>query len=570
MRIYRRALAVGRSRSTCSLIAVAATIAAIAGGPAASQATAETPAHTDVLFLFDTSGSMSGELNEAKEKVASVMEAVSAHLPDVEFGVANVEDVPGYEEGAFEFTLSEQEYAENEEKAWQLDQAITSERSAVSSAIEHLKIVGGGDGPEAYSRALWEPDTNPNVGWRQGARHEIVLIADNVPHDTNLNVGLPESDWIESPAFDTSEEPGGRFGIPTTKWSPGTDLETRDAPGELALNGKPLEAIEFFGSETRYLPYWEYWAGLSGGQALDGSSGELATALTSIIETGATKALPACPPGQVRIGEGACIVPPKPSSHSTATQVICNLEIATATDTCTATVGDAAPSGSTNPTGTVTFATKNGGVFLAGNTCQLKATVPGNTSSCSAQFAPPSKPASFPEIVATYSGDETHNSSTGETHYGPASALEHLIDLSQAGTIKPGGEVVIPISCQFPCDTSGDLFTQPDLGNIASVASLSAQVETIATGARHGKGKRRKRHKPVLLGAGRVKLSKPGKGKLVLKPTRKGRHALAGVKAGSLHLTLKFTVHTLNGTLVVTKSQRVTLRKQRKAHGKHH
>ncbi|HEV2975512.1 MAG TPA: hypothetical protein VGX69_11060 [Solirubrobacteraceae bacterium] len=273
----------------------------------------------------------------------------------------------------------------------------------------------------------------------------------------------------------------------------------------------------------------------------------------------------------MRVGEEACIVPPKPASHATFTQVICNLVTATATDTCTATIGDAAPSGSTNPTGTVSFATRNGGAFISGNTCTLANTpLSGNTSSCSVQFAPPSKPGTLPEIVATYSGDPTHNSSVGETHYGPASSLEHLVDLSEAGTIKPGGEVEVPITCGFPCDTSGDLFNEPDFANLASVASFG-DVEAVATSAaKHGK--KHKKKKPVLLGKGSVKLSKPGKGELLIKPTAKGRRALAGVKKGkSVHLTLTLTVTTPNGTLVVTKKQHVTLRPQiNKRHKKHH
>ncbi len=566
----RRVLA-GRPRRTCTLIAAAAALLVAGFGPAASNAGADTPAHTDVLFLFDTSSSMTPELTEAKEKVASVMESVGTHLPDVAFGVAFVEDVPGYFSGTFTETLTEQQYAEAREKAWALTQPITTDREKVLAAINALTIDYGGDGPEAYGRALWESDTNPTVSWRPGARHEIVLIADNVPHDPNLNEGLPESAWAQNP-FDTFEEPAGKFGIAGSTWTPGTNLAIRNVASELGSDGKPLQSVEFFGGQN-YLPYWEYWAALSGGQALDGASGELATTLTNIIETGATKALSGCPAGQVRVGEEACIVPPKPTSHPTVSQVICNLVIATASDTCTATVGDAAPSGSTNPTGTVTFASSNGGVFSSGNTCNLVPTpLSGNVSSCSVQFLPPAKPSTLPAITATYSGDATHNSSVGQTHYGAASELAKDIDLSEAGTIKPNGEIEIPIDCGFVCEALGELFNEPDLGNIASVASLGGGEAIAESAASKGKHKKKKKKKPVLLGKGKVKLKKPGKGKLILKPTAKGKGALAHLKSKSVHLTLKFTIHTPNGTLVTSKKQHVTLRPKakKKAHKKKH
>jgi hypothetical protein len=570
--MHSKRIRLGKSLSRrIGYVAASATaaLAAVCLGPAVGSASAAAaPEKTDVMFIFDTSGSMSGELQEAKEKMLEVIEHVKGTLPNVEFGVSNVEDIPGYENGKFveEKTKSEQEYEEDPEKAWRLDQPVTGEQSKVLEMIEHLTIGDGGDGPEAYGRALWETDTNPNVGWRAGARHEIVLIADNVPHEHELNEGIPESDWVENP-FDTFEEPPGKWGISGTAWTPGTDLDIQRVVNELNSDGKPLQSVEFYGSETGYLPYWEYWAGLSGGQALDGSNGELASELTKIIETGATKPFAACPTGDERNAEGVCIVPPKPTSHPTFTQVICNLVIATATDTCTATIGDAAPTGSTNPTGTVTFASKSGGVFIAGNTCNLVNTpLSGNTSSCSVQFLPPTARSTLPAITATYSGDGTHNSSSGSTHYGGLGELVTLADLSGAGTIHLPN-VEIPVSCGFPCGLTGGLYTIPGLGMKSSVSGVS--LLAVSAGA-HGKKKGHK-SKPVLLGKGVFKLSKPGKGKLIIKLTPKGRGALRQVKGHGVKLTVKYTIATFGGALVGTKTQVVTLKpaKKGKGHKKH-
>jgi hypothetical protein len=560
MRMQGRVRAGRLPRRMCTLIALGTALLAAGFGSAASNAAADTPAHTDVMFLFDTSGSMGSVLNEAKAEIGAVIEHINATLPDARYGVAEVRDFP-----------SSEAEAEGFEKPWRLDQALTSDSGAVKAAIEPLFALGGGDGPESYGRALWETDTNPNVGWRDDARHVIVLVADNVPHDHELDEGIPEADWVVAPPWDTGEELGGAWAIPGTQWTPGTNLDFQSTMTELGLDGKPLEDVDFSGPNG-YLPYWEHWAGLSGGHTLAGASGDLATSLTTLIETGATTALAPCPSGQERSATGVCVLVSKPASHPTVSQVICNLVIATASDTCTATVGDAAPSGSTNPTGTVTFATSNGGLFSSGNTCTLTPTpLSGNVSSCSVQFLPPAKASTFPAITVTYSGDATHNSSTAQTHYGAASELAKSIDLSEAGTIKPGGEVEIPIECGFPCESLGELFNEPDFGNIASVASLGG-VEAIAeSAASKGKHKKKKK-KPVLLGKGKVKLKKAGKGKLILKPTAKGKGALAHVKGRSVHLTLKFTVRTPNGTVVVSKKQHVTLRPKakKKAHKKKH
>jgi hypothetical protein len=555
---------VGRMpRRLCTLIAACAALLLAGFGPAAVSASADTPAHTDVMFLFDTSGSMGGVLNEAKSEIVGVINHINATLPDARYGVAEVRDFP----------FSEAE-AEGSEKPWKLDQALTADPEAVKKAIEPLVASGGGDLPESYGRALWETDTNPNIGWRDEARHVIVLIADNVPHDHELDEGIAEADWAVSPPWDTGEELPGPWAIPGTQWSASTNLDFQSTMTQLGLDGKPLEDVDFSGP-SGYLPYWEHWAGLSGGHALGGASGNLAASLTTLIETGATTPLAPCPAGQERSATGVCVVAAKPSSHPTVSQVICNLVIATASDTCTATVGDAAPSGSTNPTGTVTFASANGGVFSAGNTCALTPTpLSGNVSSCSVQFLPPAKASTFPAITATYSGDPTHNSSTAQTHYGPASDLASHVDLSELGTIKPGGEVEIPIECGFPCESLGELFNTPGLAQIASLAPFAPVDGEVAAeaAASHAKKKKKKKRKPVLLGKGKVKLSKAGKGKLILKPTAKGKRALGHFKGKSVHLTLKFTIRTLNGTIVEVSKQHVTLRPKakKKAHKKHH
>jgi hypothetical protein len=540
------------ARRMCALLGAAAIVFALSLG-ATAPARASTPAHTDVMFLFDTSGSMGPELTEAKKEMLEVMNHINASLPDVHYGVAEVRD----------YSPSRYSFGEEEEpgvKPWQLDQPLTSNLEAVQKAIAPLEAFGGGDPAESYGRALWETDTNPNVGWREGAQHVIILVADNLPHDKNLNEGLPESAWIVNP-FDTGEELPGTWNIPGTVWTPGTNLDFQTTMTQLVLDGKPLEDVDFSG-EAVYLPYWEHWASLAGGHALGAKSTELAAKITTLIETGATTPLPPCPAEQARNGAGVCV-----PSHTTATQVICNLVIATATDTCTATVGDAAPSGSTNPTGSVAFVSTSGGVFSSGNTCNLTPTpLSPNTSSCSVQFVPPATPTSLPAITATYAGDTSHKGSSGQTHYGTTGELATHVELSELGTIKPGGEVEVPVGCGFPCVLSGELSSPPG----ASLSSVSLSSVETATAAAHGKKKKKKR-KPVTLGKGTLKLSKAGKGMLKIKLTAKGKHAFAHVKGKGVRVTLKVTISTLDGRLVAIETKRLkVVPAKKKAHHKHH
>jgi hypothetical protein len=264
-----------------------------------------------------------------------------------------------------------------------------------------------------------------------------------------------------------------------------------------------------------------------------------------------------------------------PSASATTTQVICNLVIATASDTCTATVGGAASSG--NPTGTVKFTSTNGGVFSAGNTCNLVSTpYSGNTASCSVQFLPPTNPSTFPAITASYLGDAHHNPSSGQTSYGPASSLSGDIEISSnATTSSNGSSVEVPVSCQFPCSITGELISGPE--GSAITASLSGDNTAVIAKAKKKPHKKKKKiAKSVLLGKGSLTLSKPGSGVLVIKLSGKAKLAIKKAKGKAIKGVLEITVSTVNGTLVKTEKKTITIRpakkkpKKKSKHGKHH
>ena len=210
-------------------------------------------------------------------------------------------------------------------------QPLTTEDAKVEEAID--KLVGdeevahaGGDGPEAYGRALWETATNPQVGWRPGARHEIVLIADNVPHTPNVNEGIPPEFWVENP-FDTGEEPGGKFGIPDTQWKEGESLEFHATLAKLAAEEKPLAMVDYHhtsqNENENYIHYWEYWAAATGGQAISTEEGSksLDTRLADIIKESA-EGIPPCPPGYERTPATPCKVKPPVKPPPAPTPII--------------------------------------------------------------------------------------------------------------------------------------------------------------------------------------------------------------------------------------------------------
>jgi hypothetical protein len=116
------------------------------------------------------------------------------------------------------------------------------------------------------------------------------------------------------------------------------------------------------------------------------------------------------------------------------TQVICNYLVATARDTCTATVGDAGPRPPVTPAGEVRFASQSGGVFVAGNTCQLRPTPlsPG-VASCAVEWQPPPN-AGFPSITAEYLGSAQHATSNAITRFLFAGTLGGIMGVPRLGS----------------------------------------------------------------------------------------------------------------------------------------
>jgi hypothetical protein len=268
-----------------------------------NQARAATPAHTDVMFVFDTTGSMGGAIDEAQAEIQEAMTQIGASLPDVQFGLSEVSDYNDVvNPGEFEYGIGDG-FA-----PWTLHVPITSNQSAISAALLGLEANGGGDSPEAYGRGLFESDANPAVGWRPGARGVIVLVADDVPHDNELNEGIPSSVWYEAP-FNTGVDPGADNAVGTAD-----DLDWQGLLQKLINDGKPLEFVDYHGLEA-YFPYWQNWTGRTGGGAVEAGEGNLVAQLVELVKAGASATLPACPPGQVRDASEHCVVPPPPSNN---------------------------------------------------------------------------------------------------------------------------------------------------------------------------------------------------------------------------------------------------------------
>lgn len=236
------------------------------------------PARADVLFAFDTTQSMGGVLSSAKTNALAIMNNLSAVIPDIQFGVADLRDYPVAP------------YGDAGDWAYRLRQGITGNRSAVSAAIGATAAGGGNDYPEAYTRLLYETGTDGAIGWRADTRRFVVMFGDDVPHDDNLNEGItsprvnPGSAWCGDTSAGCVRDPG-RDGVPGTA----DDLDLQAVLDQVRGHRTTLLYVVSGGGSTsrdNLVDYWRQWARRTntGGDALPlADASALPTAIQNLV-----------------------------------------------------------------------------------------------------------------------------------------------------------------------------------------------------------------------------------------------------------------------------------------------
>src|SRR6185295_19444316 len=158
---------VGPAFGQVSPSAYTATIAS--GGSAMVEKTVVTPAippKVDILFLADTTGSMTSAINNVKTNAASILNSVRGAQPDSQFGAGQYRD----------FDCSDP-------FAYQLTQAITANLTDAQNGINAWSIGNGCDTPEAQLDALFTIATDPATAFRRGSTRIVVWFGDATGHD---------------------------------------------------------------------------------------------------------------------------------------------------------------------------------------------------------------------------------------------------------------------------------------------------------------------------------------------------------------------------------------------------
>jgi len=128
----------------------------------------------DVVFVLDTTGSMSGLIETAKEKIWSIATTMAAAQPTPEIRIGLV----GYRDRSDAYVTKV------------ID--LSDDLDSVYAALMDFQAGGGGDTPESVNKALY--DAVNKMSWSQGDQvyRTVFLVGDAPPHMDYNEVRFPE------------------------------------------------------------------------------------------------------------------------------------------------------------------------------------------------------------------------------------------------------------------------------------------------------------------------------------------------------------------------------------------
>jgi Mg-chelatase subunit ChlD len=134
----------------------------------------------DIVFAFDTTGSMGGTIETAKKVGGELLEKLDDELGNrVNFALVDFRDYPINPYGA------------SVDYPYRLIVDLTDNKGDIERGIDSLSIGNGADGPESYLRVMYEAYTT--IKWRKETKKVLVFLGDSKEHDPDL----PPRDGME-------------------------------------------------------------------------------------------------------------------------------------------------------------------------------------------------------------------------------------------------------------------------------------------------------------------------------------------------------------------------------------
>jgi hypothetical protein len=130
----------------------------------------------NIIFSFDTTGSMYPCLSEVRRKVKETVGVLFTEMPDLKIGI-----------------VAHGDYCDKNRPYITKHFPLSSDVKAIQNFVEKVEPTSGGDLPECYEMVFYEVKSS---NWDADAEIKIlVMIADDVPHQPNEAQNYLHLDW---------------------------------------------------------------------------------------------------------------------------------------------------------------------------------------------------------------------------------------------------------------------------------------------------------------------------------------------------------------------------------------
>ncbi|GFR71866.1 von Willebrand factor type A [Elysia marginata] len=136
------------------------------------------PMPLEIVFSFDTTGSMFGYLEEIRAKLRELIQRLQADIPAIRVAV-----------------IAHGDYCDASSSYVTKFLDLTTDVVSLCDFVHTVGRTGGGDAPECYELVLREIRTK--LSWSAGSRRAVVIIGDNLPHEVDYPQNKLRIDWKE-------------------------------------------------------------------------------------------------------------------------------------------------------------------------------------------------------------------------------------------------------------------------------------------------------------------------------------------------------------------------------------
>lgn len=132
----------------------------------------------EIVFSFDTTGSMCGFLDQVRGRLQDMIQRLQADIPGIRVAVFAHGD---YCDQATSYVTKWEDFS--------------NDVTRLCKFVSTVSATGGGDSPECYELVLRQARTE--LTWTPGSRRALVLIGDDVPHEASEACNKDNIDWRE-------------------------------------------------------------------------------------------------------------------------------------------------------------------------------------------------------------------------------------------------------------------------------------------------------------------------------------------------------------------------------------